>query len=436
MPTKSKPTSRSKTGSKNKKSKISTKLVAAIIIGIVAIAGIAIVFSSFASGPVPYEYSYNASCPKKTTNVNIKTGQVVSTTGTDIVTVPYDTTTDCLKNSAEAMAFRLYQTVYGKTIDYNTYKTFVQKLAGDRTQPQLLIPDSAVTEPADLKLYVQKMYKNALGRSPSRNEVKSWINKINNEKINRQDVAFLFASSAEAGVKNSGPFAKFIKANPDAVAIVPVAQNAQNARGEEAAKIVEGMRIANYAILVLRNEINSAGNYAVAKPKQDEVSRIMIDFSKGMEKLNELYTKSLSANKDQAVDITKMNELKKQADDYLASSWVGTVEAGQRAEKYRVDEENARIAAQNRKGTTSSPSPSISGQCRAPLPLSEFRKAPLLTSVFGTSISGRTTVATYETYQIRTRPGICVNGRATHGDPGPWRDTSRKLLRVEILPKK
>jgi len=48
MPTKSKPTSRTKTGSKNKKSKISTKLVAAIVIGIVAIAGVVIVSSSFA----------------------------------------------------------------------------------------------------------------------------------------------------------------------------------------------------------------------------------------------------------------------------------------------------------------------------------------------------------------------------------------------------
>ncbi len=49
MPTKSKPTSRTKSGSKPK-SKISNKLIAAIIIGIVAIAGIAIVSSSFAKG--------------------------------------------------------------------------------------------------------------------------------------------------------------------------------------------------------------------------------------------------------------------------------------------------------------------------------------------------------------------------------------------------
>jgi len=49
MPTKPKPASRTKSGSKPK-SKISNKLIAAIIIGIVAIAGIAIVFNSFAKG--------------------------------------------------------------------------------------------------------------------------------------------------------------------------------------------------------------------------------------------------------------------------------------------------------------------------------------------------------------------------------------------------
>lgn len=49
MATKSKPTSRTKAGSKNKKTKISTKFVAAIVIGIVAIAGVVIVSSSFAS---------------------------------------------------------------------------------------------------------------------------------------------------------------------------------------------------------------------------------------------------------------------------------------------------------------------------------------------------------------------------------------------------
>jgi F0F1-type ATP synthase assembly protein I len=62
--------SRTKFGSKPK-SKISNKLIAAIIIGIVAIAGIAIVFSSFASGPPAYQYSYNTACTadKKTTTV-------------------------------------------------------------------------------------------------------------------------------------------------------------------------------------------------------------------------------------------------------------------------------------------------------------------------------------------------------------------------------
>jgi hypothetical protein len=98
--------SRTKSAS-SKKTKISTKVIAAIIVGIVAIAGIVIVFNSFASGQPAYQYSYNATCEKKSTNINVKTNQIVTTTGTDIVTVPVDPKSDCVKNSAEAMAFRL-----------------------------------------------------------------------------------------------------------------------------------------------------------------------------------------------------------------------------------------------------------------------------------------------------------------------------------------
>ena len=349
MPTKAKPTSRTKSGSKPK-SKISNKLIAAIIVGVVAIAGIAIIFNSFASTQPAYTYSFYTSClsDKKSTTVK-------SDIGNYNVTVPWDTKSNCLKDSAEEQAYRLNRAVTnGKPpnppTDYNKYKELVQKMAGDRVPVPELVPQSFLDQFKDKSdaEFVTQVFKNVLYRTPGDNGA-AWAADMRKNGWSRKDAVFIISSSPEAKDKNVALFSEFLRNNPNPININPVAQNAQNVRDEEAKTLVEvGMKAANFRILQLRGEINSAGTYAKAKPKQDEVSRIMIDLGKGMERFSALYTQSLTANTTQAIAIAKMNDYKRQADAYLNSSWAATVEAGQRAEKYRVDEENARIAAQNR----------------------------------------------------------------------------------------
>jgi hypothetical protein len=351
MPTKSNIKTRTKAGVKNKKSKLSTKLIAAIIIGIVALWGLVVIYNSFASGPTPYLYSYNSTCPKKTTNINVKTNRIATNTGADIVTLPYDTSSDCLKNSAEEQSYRLYRATYGKQPDYKSYSELVQKMAGDRIPVPELVPQSFLDQykgKSDAE-FVTKVFQNVLYRTPGDNGA-SWAADMKKNGWSRRDAVFIISSSAESREKNIGPFSAFIKSNPEAVKVIPVAQNAQNARDEEAARLVDGMRLVNYSILVLRNEINSAGNYANSKPKQIEVARLMQEFSKGKEKFDSIYKQSIEKNRDlsNGISINRINTLNSKADEYLKSSWTGTVEAGQRTEKYRVDEENARIAAQNR----------------------------------------------------------------------------------------
>jgi hypothetical protein len=264
MPTKTKPTSRTKLGSKPK-SKISPKVIAAIVVGVVALAGVGIVLYSFAGTAPKYQYSYNSSCPKKTTKINVLSNQIVSYPGASIIgtanaqedsesvtdtstdtesevtsdsesadsasttpttasaseiaTVPFDPISECVKNSAEAMAYRLYYTAYGKPIDYATYTSYVQKLATNKQNYKTIIPASALTQPADLRGFVKLMYRNSLGRTPSENEINSWVKNISKNKLSRQAVASLFADSVESKNYNSGRFAAFVQANPAPVTL-------------------------------------------------------------------------------------------------------------------------------------------------------------------------------------------------------------------------
>jgi len=334
-----------------KKSKISTKVIAAIIVGIVAIAGIVIVFNSFASGPPAYQYSYNATCEKKSTNINVKTNQIVTTTGADIVTVPVDPKSDCVKNSAEAQSYRLYRATNGKDPDYKSYSELVQKMAGDRIQSPELVPQSFLDQyktKSDAE-FVTKVFQNVLYRTPADSGA-AWAAEMKKNGWSRRDAVYIISSSAEAKNNNTGKFSEFISENTVPVTVNQTAQKAQNARAEEATKIVEGMRIVSYSILVLRNEINAAGSYAKAKPKQDEASKLMISVADAKKKFDDLYFVSTELSKNTAGGISdaKIKELKSKADEYLNVSWAGAVEAGRRAEKYKTDEANARIAASRR----------------------------------------------------------------------------------------
>jgi len=235
------------------KNNLSPKITMAILVAIVAVAGIAIVFSSFASNLLlPNQYSYSEKCPKKTTSINVKTNKVVTTAGPDVVAVPYDPTSDCVKNSAEAMAYRLYYVTFGKQTDLDSYKANTQKMAGDRIKPQEIYNANLYTTGqytgTNLRGYINKLFNTATGvPNPSYQAVEDWAKKAerNNNRasdnLSRNSLATLFAGSPNARRYYAGKFAAFIATNPAPVKIVPVAVDAQRARAnlaqDQAARI-------------------------------------------------------------------------------------------------------------------------------------------------------------------------------------------------------
>jgi hypothetical protein len=224
-------------------------------------------------------------------------------------------------------------------------------MAGDRIQSPELVPQSFLDQyktKSDAE-FVTKVFQNVLYRTPADSGA-AWAAEMKKNGWSRRDAVYVISSSSEAKNNNTGKFSEFISENTVPVTVNQTAQKAQNARAEEATKIVEGMRIVSYSILVLRNEINAAGSYAKAKPKQDEASKLMISVADAKKKFDDLYFVSTELSKNTAGGISdaKIKELKSKADEYLNVSWAGAVEAGRRAEKYKTDEANARIAASRR----------------------------------------------------------------------------------------
>lgn len=270
MATKTK--SRTNKSSKKNKSSLSPKLTAALLILLIAVAGVAIVYYSFAGSLLlPNQYSYTERCPQKTTSINVKTNKVVTTSGPDIVTVPYDPTSDCVKNSAEAMAYRLYYTTFGAQTDYANYQANSQKMAGDRIKPQLIYSEntysSGLYKDTSLRSYINKLFGNATGVSnPSYNAVEDWAKKAerNNSRasdnLSRRSLAVLFAGSPNAQRYYAGKFAQFIKANPAPVKITPVAVDAQRARANLAQDQMTRMKSINEQIKSLKNTYTSNKN--------------------------------------------------------------------------------------------------------------------------------------------------------------------------------
>jgi hypothetical protein len=331
MPAKNnnKTNSRTKSGSKLK-SKLSTKLIAAIIIGIVAVAGIVIIFSSYAAGAPAYQYSYNTACTadKKTTTVK-------SDLGSGSVTVGWDTKSDCLKDSTEEQAYRLNRAVTNEQppkarTNYDRYKELVQKMAGDRVPPPELVPQSFLDQYKDKSdaEFITQVFKNVLYRTPGDNGA-SWAADMKKNGWSRRDAVFIISSSPEAKNKNVGRFTEFLRNNPEPVAIKPNAQITQDYRLKLINGKIEEMKILNYVILVGRNEINATNNYEVAVPKKEEVSKNMIKLAEIKQQVDDLVRDAKALTK-RSSDISDSAILTAQArsDELLNSSWSAAVEAG------------------------------------------------------------------------------------------------------------
>jgi len=359
----SKAKSRTKSSS-SKKSKMSTKVIAAIIISIVAIAGIVVVFNSFASGPPPYQYSFYTTCTadKKTTTVK-------SDLGSGNVTVGWDTKSACLKDSAEEQAYRLNRAVTNEQpprarTNYDRYKELVQKMAGDRVSPPELVPQSFLDQFKDKSdaEFVTQVFKNVLYRTPGDNGA-SWAADMKKNGWSRRDAVFIISSSPEAKDKNIGRFTEFLRNHPEQISIKPNAQITQDYRLKLVKGKLEEIKILNYAILVNRNEINAATTYATAKPKQDEVSKLMIkqgEITKQISGLSE-DAKILTVGSPDISDV-EISKVLDTSNGYLASSWAAAIEAGSKAEDLNLKEYFTKVQAQQiqaarSKATSSMPNP-------------------------------------------------------------------------------
>jgi hypothetical protein len=325
--------SRTKTGA-SKKTKISTKLIAAIIIGVVAIAGIVIIFRSFASGPPVYQYSFYTNCTtdKKTTTVK-------SDLGSGNVTVGWDTKSACLKDSAEEQAYRLNRAVTNEQppkypTNYGRYKEFVQKLAGDRTPPPDLVPQSFLDQFKDKSdaEFVTQVFKNVLYRTPGDNGA-SWAADMKKNGWSRRDAVFIISSSPEAKNKNIGRFTEFLRNHPEPITIKPNAQATQDYRLNLINGKIEEMKILNYVILVGRNEINATNKHEFAVSKKEEVSRHMISLAEIKKQVDALaidaktlYTRSPDISNSAIVTAQA------KSDELLNISWAAAIEAGTRAD--------------------------------------------------------------------------------------------------------
>lgn len=358
----SKAKSRTKSSS-NKKSKISTKVIAAIIVGIVAIAGIVIVFNSFASGPPAYQYSFYTACTadKKTTTVK-------SDLGSGNVTVGWDTKSACLKNSAEEQAYRLNRAVTNEQpprypTNFERYKEYVQKLAGDRTPPPELVPQSFLDQFKDKTdaEFVTQVFKNVLYRTPG-DKGASWAADMKKNGWSRRDAVFIISSSNEAKDKNIGRFTEFLRNRPEPVAIKPNAQITQDYRLKLVQGKLEEIKILNYVILAGRNDINATSNYSVAVLKKEQVSKNMIKLAEVKKQLDDIAqeAKLLTARSSDISDSAIVSAQAK-ADELLSSSWTAAVEAGTRTDNLvltafytKVQQEQirrARAAAIKKAGT-------------------------------------------------------------------------------------
>lgn len=336
MPTKVKPTSRTISGS-NPKSKISTKLIAAIIVGIVAIAGIIIVFSSFASGPPPYQYQYSAVCE----NLRAPAGRP-----------SYDPNTDCVKDSAEAMAYRLYKGAYGKVIDNGTYNSYTQKLAGDRTLTSKIVPESALASGSDQQ-YISSLYKNLLNRNPSTQEITNWVNEKSKQNLSRGGLLSLIAQSAEAKKVNAGKFAEFLLANLNnkvpTFVVTPVAQNQQNARTEQALVKLKEMASQKDALLEDANAVQKISQSSKTKAYTDRISLRMIRISQIKTEIDAL-TKESQALTAYATNISDRTivDYSKLSNSTVEQAWRASVNAGTYAYNLKLREAKAIKDAQKK----------------------------------------------------------------------------------------
>lgn len=155
------------------------------VVVIVALVGGFLVFRSFA-GQTLYKYQYSAyQCP-----------------GFNKADAAKNTSDSCVGASAEALTFRYYQGVFGRSPDAGGFKFWVQQLAGDRERVSRVAEKMLATREASYdKLsnadYVSAAYKNILGRNADPSGQAYWLGQLDGKKKTRDELLRNFAAQAK-----------------------------------------------------------------------------------------------------------------------------------------------------------------------------------------------------------------------------------------------
>ncbi len=220
------PTKKPKTNVKRKASSVRvakkrrgiSKLQGLAIAGVLALIGVVAVVASQASGTPKYQYAASKYCVAANGKTSEKAVQ------------------DCKNTSAEAMVYRLYSGLYGRTPDSGGYKYWTQQLAGDRikvTQTSLVVEQ--VNKMGSDTAFVKALYANMLKRQAAQKEVDQWVGRLKasgSNKWSRQKVVAQFAISGEAIRKNQASWNAFFASAPT-VAVEQTAAKEQKARYEK-----------------------------------------------------------------------------------------------------------------------------------------------------------------------------------------------------------
>jgi len=135
----------------------------------------------------------------------------------------------CIEKSAESFVYRMYDAARNKAPDSKGYQYWVQKLAGDRTQPS----EAAASFITSLKdknneQFVDALYNNAFGRKADTKGKAYWKGKLDKKEWSRERVLAHFAATSESVRKNKAAFATFLSRAPR----VKVVQTALKKRDE------------------------------------------------------------------------------------------------------------------------------------------------------------------------------------------------------------
>ena len=314
---------------RSSKSSLFTKRNGLIAAALAAVAGLAFVAFSFASGVPPYQYSYNDVCtPKATTN-----STTTSTTQTD--TQKQTDQQTCYNDSAQGMTYRLYTGLLGRNPDAGGYQYWTQQFAGERVRPtQSLLVLNAVKAPADDKAFVAALYKNGLMRTEAniakdKSGVDYWVKKLSGEKKwSRARVAVTILNSKEAKRANALRFNNFLATAPT-VKVTQTAAAEQKKRYEAMAAYAKAQKVnadaAGKNALNAQNALNAAKASAGGSPDRSRLEAIASNQRAAESEYNKAATraratenakKAASRLRDRAADLAKYATDIKEAKDY------------------------------------------------------------------------------------------------------------------------